>query len=116
MCSQALGPFRQRCFWNGPSGKPWSEISWPERANSSTSPGAHAYTSRVVLIFLLLPNAPWWLLLTLPGLMFVGWLDLRTLELRAIVTFWWLLLVLLLFIPGWIALKIFATMRRRRLA
>ncbi len=48
--------------------------------------------------------------------MFVGWLDLRTLELRAIVTFWWLLLVLLLFIPGWIALKIFVTKRRRQLA
>ncbi len=69
-----------------------------------------------MLIFLLLPNVPWWLLLTLPGLMFIGWLDLRTLPLRAIVTFWWLLLVLLLFIPGWIALKIFVTMRRRQSA
>ncbi len=69
-----------------------------------------------MLIFLFLPNVPWWLLLTVLGLMFVGWLDLRTLELRAIVTFWWLLLVLLLFIPGWIALKIFVTMRRRQSA
>ncbi len=80
------------------------------------SPVAQAYTGRVVLIFLFLPDVPWWLLLTAPGLMFVGWLDLRTLELRAVVIFWWLLLVLLLYIPGWIALKIFVTMRRRRLA
>lgn len=69
-----------------------------------------------MLVFLVLPSLPLWLAITLPLLVYLAWLDLRPLGLRPIVVFWWLLLVLLTYIPGWIALKIWVIARRRRAA
>ena len=51
----------------------------------------------------------------MPALCLVAWLDLRSLELRTIVTFWWILLVLLLYIPGWIFMKGWIIYRKRQL-
>ena len=67
-----------------------------------------------MLIFLFLSSIPWWLALTVPALCLVAWLDLRSLELRTIVTFWWILLVLLLYIPGWIFMKGWIIYRKRQ--
>lgn len=69
-----------------------------------------------MLIFLFLANIPWWLLLTVPALGFVAWLDLRALELRTIMVFWWILFVILLYIPGWILMKGWIIYRKRQRA
>ncbi|MBM3680897.1 MAG: hypothetical protein ACKO7U_04335 [Actinomycetota bacterium] len=67
-----------------------------------------------MLIFLFLPSLPLWLAITLPVLAYVSWLDLRDLGLRPIVVFWWILFVLILYIPGWIVLKAWVIHRRRQ--
>jgi len=66
-----------------------------------------------VLIFLFLPTVPLWLAVTLPALAYLSWLDLRDFEMRPIVQFWWILFVLITFVPGWIVLKAYVIHRRR---
>jgi hypothetical protein len=56
---------------------------------------------------------PFWLFL-MAALLFVSWLDIRRTDLRSIVQFWWLTVVLLLWVPGWIAMKVFLIVRARR--
>jgi hypothetical protein len=68
-----------------------------------------------MLIFLFLPSLPIWLAITLPLLVFMSWLELRDLQLRPIMVFWWLLVVLIIYVPGWVALKVYAVRRRRYL-
>jgi hypothetical protein len=68
-----------------------------------------------VLIFLFLPSLPIWLAITLPLLVFVSWLELRDLQLRPIMVFWWLLVVFIAYVPGWVVLKVYAVRRRRAL-
>ena len=66
-----------------------------------------------MLIFLFLPSLPIWLAITLPLLVFVSWLELRDLQLRPIMVFWWLLVVFIAYVPGWVVLKVYAVRRRR---
>lgn len=68
-----------------------------------------------MLVFLFLPSLPIWLAITLPLLVFMSWLELRDLQLRPIMVFWWLLVVLIIYVPGWVALKVYAVRRRRYL-
>ena len=69
-----------------------------------------------MVIFLFLPSLPLWLAITLPLLAYVTWLDLRDLGQRPIVQFWWILFVLLTYIPGWIVFKGYVIHRRRQAA
>jgi hypothetical protein len=70
-----------------------------------------------VLLFLLFDNAPDILWLCLLGLVYLTWIEVRhEPELLPQAKLWWCLLVFLVNVPGYVAVRIWVTVRRRRRA
>ena len=70
-----------------------------------------------MLLFVILGHAPWILLLTLLGALWLSWVELREeRDLSRQVQLWWMLLVALLHVPGFLALRAWVALRRRRAA
>jgi hypothetical protein len=67
-----------------------------------------------VLLFVLIGHMPWILLLSLVGLLYLTWIDLRDEPVEPMVKLWWGSLVLLTNILGYAALRIWLAIRRRR--
>jgi hypothetical protein len=69
-----------------------------------------------MLLFVLLGHTPVVLLLCLLGLLYLTWIELRAEPLEPLVSMWWYLLVLLFNVLGYVALRIWLVIRRRRAA
>jgi dolichyl-phosphate-mannose--protein O-mannosyl transferase len=70
-----------------------------------------------MLLFLLFDSVPDILWLSLAGLVYLAWIEVRREpELLVQVKLWWCLLVFLLNVPGYVALRIWVLARRRRRA
>jgi len=67
-----------------------------------------------MILFVILGHAPLILLVCLIGLLYLTWVELRGEELEPMVKLWWALLVLLTHGPGYLALRIWIALRRRR--
>jgi hypothetical protein len=68
-----------------------------------------------MILFVLTGRAPAFLVLLLALLVYLSWLDLRDEPVDGKVKLWWYLLVVLLNIPAYLALRIWlAVVRRRR--
>ena len=67
-----------------------------------------------MLLFVLIGQMPWILLLSLAGLLYLTWLDLREEPVEPMVKLWWGSLVLLTNIVGYAALRVWLVRRRRR--
>ena len=67
-----------------------------------------------MILFVVLGHTPLILLFTLLGLLYLSWLELRNEELEPQVKLWWGLLVFLTHVPGYLALRIWLAVRRRR--
>ena len=67
-----------------------------------------------MIVFLILGHTPLILLVCLVGLVYLTWVELRGEELEPQVKLWWGLLVLLTHVPGYLALRIWIALRRRR--
>ncbi len=67
-----------------------------------------------MIVFLILGYTPVILLVCLLGLLYLTWVELRGEELEPLVKLWWGLLVLLTHVPGYLALRIWIAVRRRR--
>ena len=67
-----------------------------------------------MLLFLLVGEMPWILVLSLAGLLYLTWLDLRDEPVEPIVKLWWGSLVLLTNVLGYAALRVWLAVRRRR--
>ena len=63
---------------------------------------------------MIIGEAPWILLISLAGLLYITWLDLRDERLAPMVKLWWGSLVLLTNVLGYVALRIWLAVRRRR--
>ena len=70
-----------------------------------------------MLLFVLVDNVPDILWLCLAGLVYLSWIEVRKEpELMPQAKLWWCLLVFLTNIPGYVALRIWVAVRRRRRA
>jgi hypothetical protein len=67
-----------------------------------------------MLLFVLLGHTPVVLLVCLLGLLYLSWLELRTEPLEPLVQLWWYLAVLLFHVLGYIGLRAWLVIRRRR--
>jgi hypothetical protein len=67
-----------------------------------------------MILFVVLGHAPLILVVTLLGLLYLTWIELRGEELEAQVKLWWGMLVFLTHVPGYLALRIWLAVRRRR--
>ena len=67
-----------------------------------------------MIVFVILGSMPTVLLVCLLGLLYLTWVELRGEELEAQVKLWWGLLVFLTHVPGYIALRVWLALRRRR--
>ena len=67
-----------------------------------------------VILFVILGHTPLILLVCLVGLLYLTWVELRGEDLEDQVKLWWGLLVLLTHVPGYLALRIWIALRRRR--
>jgi hypothetical protein len=67
-----------------------------------------------VIVFVILGHTPLILLVCLAGLIYLTWVELRNEELEPQVKLWWALLVFLTHVPGYLALRIWIAVRRRR--
>ena len=67
-----------------------------------------------MLLFTLLGRTPLILLISLLGLLYLTWLELREEDLAPQLKLWWGLLVLLTHVPGYAAMRIWIAVRRRR--
>ena len=67
-----------------------------------------------MIVFVILGHTPLILLVCLLGLLYLSWLDLRGEELDPQVNLFWGLLVFLTHLPGYLALRIWLAVRRRR--
>jgi hypothetical protein len=67
-----------------------------------------------VILFVILGQVPLVLLVCLLGLLYLTWVELRGVELESQVKLWWWLLVLLTHVPGYLALRVWMMLRRRR--
>ena len=67
-----------------------------------------------MVLFLILGYIPVLLLVCLAGLLYLTWVELRGDDLEPMVKVWWGLLVLLTHVPGYLALRIWIAVRRRR--
>ena len=65
-------------------------------------------------LFLLIGSVPVILALCLVGLVYLTWVELRHEDLDPLVKLWWGLLVLLTHVAGYLALRIWIALRRRR--
>jgi hypothetical protein len=71
---------------------------------------------RAMLVFVILGHTPLILLLCLIGLLYLTWVELRDEDLQPQVKVWWALLVFLTNVAGYVALRIWLVVRRRRAA
>jgi hypothetical protein len=69
-----------------------------------------------MLVFVLLGHTPLVLLVALLGLLYLTWLELRVEPLEPLVSLWWYLAVLLFNVVGYLALRVWLVVRRRRAA
>ena len=67
-----------------------------------------------VLVFILLQDAPWLLVLTLALALYLTVIELRTLDLHYTRWIWWLLLVFMTHFVGYLLLRGYAIVKRRR--
>jgi hypothetical protein len=67
-----------------------------------------------VLLFVILGRTPLILLVCLLGLLYLTWVELREEESEPMVKLWWGLLVLLTHVPGYLGLRIWLVVKRRR--
>lgn len=67
-----------------------------------------------MLVFVLLQDAPWLLVLTLGLALYLTVLELRTLDLHYTRWIWWLLLVFMTHFVGYLLLRVYAIVKRRR--
>jgi hypothetical protein len=67
-----------------------------------------------MVLFIILGHTPLILLLCLLGLLYLTWVELRNEDADPMVKLWWGLLVLLTHVPGYLALRIWIAVRRRR--
>ena len=67
-----------------------------------------------MIVFLILGYTPVILLVCLIGLVYLAWAELRNEDLDQQVKLWWVLLVLLTHVPGYLALRVWIALRRRR--
>jgi hypothetical protein len=67
-----------------------------------------------MVLFLILGYIPLLLLVTLLGVLYLTWIELRGEDLDPQVKLWWGLLVMLTHVPGYLALRIWIAVRRRR--
>ena len=67
-----------------------------------------------MVVFLILGYIPLLLLVCLLGLLYLTWVELRNEDLEPMVKLWWWLLVLLTHVFGYVALRIWIAVRRRR--
>jgi hypothetical protein len=67
-----------------------------------------------MVLFLLIGSVPVILALCLVGLVYLTWVELRHEDLEPLVKLWWGLLVLLTHVLGYLALRIWIAVRRRR--
>ena len=67
-----------------------------------------------MILFVILGHTPLILLFTLLGLLYLTWIELRDEELEPQVKLWWGMLVFLTHVPGYLALRIWLAVRRRR--
>jgi hypothetical protein len=67
-----------------------------------------------MVLFVILGHVPLVLLVCLLGLLYLTWIELRGEELEPQVKLWWALLVLLTHVPGYVALRAWIALRRRR--
>ena len=67
-----------------------------------------------VIVFVILGHTPLILLVCLVGLIYLTWVELRNEDMEPQVKLWWGLLVLLTHVPGYLALRIWIAVRRRR--
>jgi hypothetical protein len=67
-----------------------------------------------MVLFLLIGSVPVVLALSLVGLVYLAWVELRHEDVESQVKLWWVLLVLLTHVPGYLALRIWIALRRRR--
>ena len=69
-----------------------------------------------MLVFVILGHSPLILLVCLLGLLYLTWVELRDEDLQPQVKVWWGLLVFLTNVAGYVALRIWLAVRRRRAA
>jgi hypothetical protein len=69
-----------------------------------------------MLLFVILGHTPIVLLVCLIGLLYLSWVELRNEPLEPMVQLWWYLLVFLTNVIGYVALRIWLVVRRRRAA
>jgi hypothetical protein len=67
-----------------------------------------------MIVFVILGQTPLVLLVCLLGLLYLTWVELRGEDLEPTVKLWWGLLVLLTHVPGYLALRVWIAVRRRR--
>ena len=67
-----------------------------------------------MIVFVILGHTPLILLVCLLGLLYLSWIDLRGEELDPQVNLFWGLAVFLFHVPGYLALRIWLAVRRRR--
>jgi hypothetical protein len=69
-----------------------------------------------MIVFVILGHTPLILLACLIGLVYLTWVDLRYEDVQPQVKVWWGLLVFLTNVLGYVALRIWLAVRRRRAA
>jgi hypothetical protein len=79
-------------------------------------PPSSGYRRVSMILFLLTGNAPFFLLILLAALMYLTWIELRNEPMELNAKLWWLSLVLLVNVPGYLAMRIWLAARRRRTA
>ena len=67
-----------------------------------------------MIVFVILGHTPLVLLVCLLGLLYLTWIELRGEDMEPQVKLWWGLLVLLTHVPGYLALRAWLALRRRR--
>jgi hypothetical protein len=77
-------------------------------------PPSSGYGRRSMILFLITGNAPFLFLILLAALMYLTWIELRDEPIDLNVKLWWLSLVLLVNVPGYIVMRIWLFARRRR--
>jgi hypothetical protein len=76
-------------------------------------PPSSGYGRVSMILFLLTGNAPFFLLILLAALVYLTWIELRDEPVELNVKLWWLSLVLLTNVPGYVVLRIWLYARRR---
>jgi hypothetical protein len=77
-------------------------------------PPSSGYGRVSMILFLLTGNAPFFLIVLLVALVYLTWFELRDEPVDLNVKLWWMSLVLLANVPGYLAMRIWLFARRRR--